>query len=333
MNDNGMEIYQRTFIFLGDSAKTLFESLKKKYNKRKNALKKARNKSGSESQAAMKAERALNVYMFLSWIDNFTYVRKSRTNVRTVNHADTVREEGEDFDSEEESTDESEEESGSEDVNESSETVDMNISKANSSLVVNNNAAISSSTPLPLTTPPLPSKANRGQTKRNTHSLNAAESGIPKKLTKMGKGTKSAYMDEMELNIIRDLGKSIKNDSRSLAADLRKLSELEYLIVKHEIRGVLFNHQMARFRQTSNQNQWQGGQWQGQGQWGPWQGPGSTNMGQFQSQGQMQTAQKQGQAVQWQRQVQPNGSQSQGQSQTQGDTMQYLDNVTKERPE
>ena len=122
-----MEIYQGTFIFLGDSVKTLFESLKKKYNKRKNALKKARNKSGSESQAAMKAERALNVYMFLSWIDNFTYVRKSWTNVRTVNHADTVREEGEDFDSEEESTDESEEESGSEDVNESSETVDMNM--------------------------------------------------------------------------------------------------------------------------------------------------------------------------------------------------------------
>ena len=91
MNDNGMEIYQRTFIFLGDSAKTLFESLKKKYNKRKNALKKARNKSGSESQAAMK-------------IDNFTYVRKSRTNVRTVNNAETVREEGEDFDSEEERT-------------------------------------------------------------------------------------------------------------------------------------------------------------------------------------------------------------------------------------
>ena len=108
-----------------------------------------------------------------------------------MNHADTVREEGEDFDIEEESTDESEEESGSEDVNESSETVDMNISKTNSSLVVNNNAAISSSTPLPLTTPPLPSKANRGQTKRNTHSLNAAESGIPKKLTKMGKGTKA----------------------------------------------------------------------------------------------------------------------------------------------
>ena len=45
----------------------------------------------------------------------------------------------------------------------------------------------------------------------------------------------------------------------------------------------------------------------------------------------MQTAQKQGQAVPWQRQVQPNGSQSQGQSQTQGDTMQYLDNVTKKK--
>jgi len=50
----------------------------------------------------------------------------------------------------------------------------------------------------------------------------------------------------MELNLIRDLGKTMKYDSkepdridmnaRSLAVDLRKR---DYFIVKHEIQGVL----------------------------------------------------------------------------------------------
>ena len=64
----------------------------------------------------------------------------------------------------------------------------------------------------------------------------------------------------MELNVIRDLGKTIKDDPkvldgidmyvRSLAADLRKLSERDYFMVKHEIQGVLFKYQMARFGQS-----------------------------------------------------------------------------------
>ena len=47
----------------------------------------------------------------------------------------------------------------------------------------------------------------------------------------------------MELNVIRDLGKTIKDDLkerdgidmyvRSLTADLRKLSERDYFMVKH----------------------------------------------------------------------------------------------------
>ena len=63
----------------------------------------------------------------------------------------------------------------------------------------------------------------------------------------------------MELNVIRDLGKTIKDDPkeldgidtyvRSLAADLRKLSERDYFMVKHEIQGVL-KYQMARFGQN-----------------------------------------------------------------------------------
>ena len=46
----------------------------------KNDLKK-RNKSGTSTREFQKAERALGDYKFLSWLDNFIYVRESRTNV------------------------------------------------------------------------------------------------------------------------------------------------------------------------------------------------------------------------------------------------------------
>ena len=77
---------------------------------------------------------------------------------------------------------------------------------------------------------------------------------------KKGKGSKNEYLDEMKLNVIRDLGKTIKDDPkeldgidiyvRSLTADLRKLSERDYFMVKHEIQGVPFKYQMARFGQN-----------------------------------------------------------------------------------
>ena len=77
---------------------------------------------------------------------------------------------------------------------------------------------------------------------------------------KKGKGPKNEYLDEMELNVIRDIAKTIKDDPkeldgidiyvRSLAADLPKLLERDYFMVKHEIQGVLFKYQMARFGQN-----------------------------------------------------------------------------------
>ena len=75
------------------------------------------------------------------------------------------------------------------------------------------------------------------------------------------KSAKSQYLDDMEISLIRDLGKSIKNEPkqkeldgvdlyvRSLAVDLRKLSEHDYLMAKHEIQGVVFKYQMAQFDQ------------------------------------------------------------------------------------
>ena len=56
------------------------QKLRKRYNKKKNDLKK-KNKSGTSTREFQKAERALDDYKFLSWLDNFIYVRESRTNV------------------------------------------------------------------------------------------------------------------------------------------------------------------------------------------------------------------------------------------------------------
>ena len=244
------------YLFLGDSAKAYFEKLKKKYNKKKNTLKKARNKSGSDSHAAINAQRALNPYKFLSWLDDFVYVRESRTNVFQISD-----ENKEDFS-------ESEEENVDEDEKSDDSDQEYNYGDENYSETASTSSLLSptiSSTPLQKTAPTLQPPKKRTKISENGEK--------PKKLSKTGKGTKNNYMEEMELNLIRDLGKSIKNDSnqlnkpddidlytKSLAADLRKLSEREYAMVKNEFQGILFRYQMARFGQAQSQggNQWQG---------------------------------------------------------------------------
>ena len=102
--------------------------------------------------------------------------------------------------------------------------------------------------------PQLASNINATSSKRKADTSNQPSS------KKKEKGSKNEYLDEMELNLIRDLGKTIKDDpqeldgidmyARPLAADLRKLSERDYFMVKHEIQGILFKYQMARFGQN-----------------------------------------------------------------------------------
>lgn len=206
----------------------------------------------------------MSAYQFLSWLDNFIYIRESRTNVTAINDVDSSESEEENL-GENDLSDDSVQGEESEDEGQGHCEL-ANTSKA-SSLDKSITAPNNSSTPLPntkSTPPPLKRKAKSSDKKAESEKS---------KMSRMGKGTKNGYMDEMELNLIRDLGKSIKNDSneptklddidlytRSLAADLRKLSERDYLMVKNEFQGVLFRYQMAGFGQVQNQNQ---GQWQG----------------------------------------------------------------------
>ena len=60
--------------------KTIFENVKKRYLKRRNALKKA-DKSGTSSAVVDKAKRELGVYAFLFWLENFIKPRKTKDNI------------------------------------------------------------------------------------------------------------------------------------------------------------------------------------------------------------------------------------------------------------
>ena len=64
----------------GKEAKIMFTSLRTKYNRRKKNFKDV-NRSGTSSNKLQKAEKDLNEYAFLFWLDNFIYERKGRSNL------------------------------------------------------------------------------------------------------------------------------------------------------------------------------------------------------------------------------------------------------------
>ena len=217
-----------------------FDKLRKRYNKKKNDAKKAK-KSGSSTRESEKADKALEAYKFLFWLDKFIYIREGRSNVpRDNSFSNDDEDENDGYASNEYFSDENQSDDEEKDHFENS--------RATSVISPTNSRASS------ITSPTLPSK-------KNTSSKRKAETSNQVANKKKGKGSKNEYLDEMELNVIRDLGKTIKDDPkeldgidmyvRSLAADLSKLSERDYFMVKHKIQGVLSKYQMARFGQNS----------------------------------------------------------------------------------
>ena len=81
--------------------------------------------------------------------------------------------------------------------------------------------------------------------------------------SKRGKSSKSDYLDDMEVSLIRDIGKAVKGESKekpqddvdvyvkSLAADLRQFQKREYFMAKHEIQCIIFKYQMAKYHQST----------------------------------------------------------------------------------
>ena len=94
------------FFSSGNDAKLYFEKLRKRYNKKKNDVKKAKT-SGSSTKDEEKAENALDVYKFLFWLDNFVYIRESRTNIPVARAESSDDEAVNDLDSQSDDEDES----------------------------------------------------------------------------------------------------------------------------------------------------------------------------------------------------------------------------------
>ena len=199
-------------------------------------------RSGTSTKEVEKAERALQAYQFLFWLDKFTFVREGKTNVEQ----------------EDSSADEEDEEMGLPespqeiDYSKESEDEDGGLEDTqNSSLNISRSSSVIS------TDAPKKDSSVKITQKRNN------KSSITKK-----KSAKSEYLEEMEMNVIRDLGKSLASENKvkniipdsidtyvqSLASDLRRFSEREYVMIKHEFQGILFKYQMSKFQ--INQPQW-----------------------------------------------------------------------------
>ena len=220
----------------------LFDNLRKRYNKKKNDVKKSK-KSGSATTDAEKAEKALAPYKFLSWLDAFVYTRESKTNLM-----DEERNESQDNNNENDLSDGDEMKENEVYVEETGDSID-----ADSGVLYNGDEDADSSTNTEMFTSPEPAR------KKQKNSLNTSKTTQPRS----NKSTKATYLDEMELSVIKslkdDLSRSNNNahsekelDSvdlfaRSLASDLKNLKERDLHMAKHEIRNIVFKYQMAQF--------------------------------------------------------------------------------------
>ena len=229
-------------------AKSSFEKLKKRYNRKKNDLKKAK-RSGISTKEVEKAERALQEYQFLFWLDKFTYIRESRTNVEQGDSSDD-EEDDEEMDlaeSPQNIVNSRQSEDEEEVTEETQNTSSLNISRESSTF----------------TNPPKKDDSVK-KTQKNNKALNKSSKA-------KSKSAKSEYLEDMEINLIRDLGQSLASEKKvqkhvpdnidtyvqSLASDLRTFSPREYAMIKHEFQGVIFKYQMSKFQMNPTaQPQW-----------------------------------------------------------------------------
>ena len=77
-------IKSRYCFVLGDVAKKTFENIRKRFNKARNKMIKAK-KSGTSTQEAMEAAGDVDGYEYLVWLVPFIAVRKTKSNITSIN--------------------------------------------------------------------------------------------------------------------------------------------------------------------------------------------------------------------------------------------------------
>ena len=77
-------IKSRYCFVLGDVAKKTFENIRKRFKKARNKMIKAK-KSGTSTQEAMEAAGDVGGYEYLMWLVPFIAVRKTKSNITSIN--------------------------------------------------------------------------------------------------------------------------------------------------------------------------------------------------------------------------------------------------------
>lgn len=245
--------------------------MKKKYARKKKEHKDA-NRSGTSTKALEKAERGLQMYKFMHWMDRFIQPREGRTNIRSNVEKSNSNEEDDD---EEMIPDENEiedceehfitqkssnqsRESDEEDEEEEGEVEEGEMGRQ------------------PINLEP-PTESQITESQRKDSQRTEPKSSKSKKQKKQIQGAnKASLIEEMEFSLMSKMNTHISNRERkrklsekeenqkkelssedifcqALAMDLKQLPQYERCMAKHDLRNVLYKHQMAVMeRQVQN---------------------------------------------------------------------------------
>lgn len=196
----------------GNAAKTYFDNLKKRYNKKRNAVK-AATKSGAGRDDVLRHEVELKKYEFLSWLNKHIVLRESKTNIPDFD----------DFDKDSLQENESVGTGGgySDDDSTRSSSNELAFLKSNKKSNFNNYST---------------AKPKYG-IKRKNHAENDDQK---EQIASLLKTMNRSFEERRNNNVPLD---SEYHFAVSLADDLRRLPERQKQIAKHEIQSVIFKYQ------------------------------------------------------------------------------------------
>ena len=205
--------------------------MKKRYQKKKNNLKKA-DRSGTSTAIVGKARKDFEPYLFFTWFDAYTRQRSSKSNIMCDNDSDSMVESYDKIDAD--------------DDGDGSSIDDMSDTESVSS----DQIEIISKPACFIKPKEVGKRVNHNKEKRSC--------------------IKKSKTNDCELEMMKDITESIKRRRQtmdcenakdpedlfcgSLAAELRQLSERDRCMAKHEISNIIFKYQLAKFSPSSTDN-------------------------------------------------------------------------------
>ena len=245
------------FHDLGDRAKTLFENLKKRYSKKRSALKKA-NQSGTSAAVVEKAKIAYDLYNFLMWLEEHIVGRSTMTNVKGSQYTPPSQKYSDRSEDEEDQYNDAIYQST---FSRPADDLEMSTVAGNEEDNVDDEdqhepQPLQHTPELELRTKPQKSVSNNiSQVTGRTKHTKAKESKNKKPRIEK---------DDLEVVLLQEIRNDLQKNSAgekdtedlfgdTIAAELKQLDPMKRCIAKNEIRNVIFRHQMDNYRKERPQ--------------------------------------------------------------------------------